>query len=70
MDDSSTPIIEKYNKGDRVEFDLLFLYEGNTKKYFLNNIFSIVYLFTIKKNSGIIDKLDLILYKFKIIYIL
>ncbi|GEM_PF-4922109 len=58
MDDSSTPIIEKYNKGDRVEFDLLFLYEGNTKKYFLNNIFSIVYLFTIRKNSGIIDKLD------------
>ena len=49
---------------------LLFFMQSKDEKIFKNKTFSLVYLFTIKKNNGIIDKLDLILYELKIIYIL
>ena len=58
MDDSSTPIIKKNIKGDRGILDLLFFVKKEKDKNKENKTFSLVYLFTIKKNSGIIDKLD------------
>lgn len=37
---------------------LLFFMQSKDEKIFKNKTFSLVYLFTIMKNSGIIDKLD------------